>query len=244
MIQINIDRTTLIKFLSPLSKLGDKAVLRIGDQKIYTVMSSEDSNIILYASSKLIEQSNSARINVIDIKKFIAALDCFEEEMFFYLKDNYILCESQSLSGTYFKYHLVDDSIIKDTSISIEKISKLNFDTEFALNRKNLADIAKGSFFTADTNKIYLYTKDDCVFAELTDKEIQNTNSITFKVSDSFTGMPVKDLLTLNYEIFRNLTTLRCENVKVKINNENKVVMFNIIENNIELKYIISTLIK
>ena len=91
MIQINIDRTTLIKFLSPLSKLGDKAVLRIGDQKIYTVMSSEDSNIILYASSKLIEQSNSARINVIDIKKFIAALDCFVEEMFFYLKDNYIL---------------------------------------------------------------------------------------------------------------------------------------------------------
>lgn len=244
MIQINIDRVTLIKFLTPLSKLGDKAVLKIGNKKIYSLMSSEDSNIILYASSSLTEQEIVARINIIDIKKFIAALDCFEEEMFFYLKDNYILCESQSLTGTYFKYHLVDDSIIRDASISIEKISKLNFDTEFTINRKNLADIGKGSFFTADTNKIYLYTRDDCVYAELTDREIQNTNSITFKVSDNFTGTPVKELLALNYEIFRNLTTLRCESVKVKINNENKVVMFNIIENNIELKYIISTLIK
>ena len=51
-------------------------------------------------------------------------------------------------------------------------------------------------------------------------------------------------MLPLMLEIFRNLISLRCESVKVKINNENKVIMFCVTDNNVELKYIISTLVK
>lgn len=246
MIKIPVNKFTLIKFLSPVSRLGDKSVVKIYKNKIYTLTTSEDNNIILYASYLLAEEVSNEliRLNIADIKKFLRAVECFEEDLNFYLKDNHIYCETATLNGAYFKYHLVDDSIIKETPISIEKISSLNFDTEFNINNKKLAEISRGSTYAVDSQKIYLYTKDEAVFSELTDQTIQNIDSITLRISDSFTGQPIKTMLPLMLEVFRNLTNLRCESVKVKINNENKVIMFCVNDSNIELKYIISTLVK
>ena len=208
-------------------------------------MSSEDNTIILYATSISTEEvSDLIKINISDVKKLLRAVDCFEEELNFYLKDNHIFCETETLNGEYFKYHLVDDSIIKETPISVEKISNLNFDVEFDISSKKIAELARGSSYAADTHKIYFYTKDGAVYSELTDKEIQNIDSITFKIADSFTGQPLKGMLPLIMEVFRNLTSLKCEGVRVKINNEYKVIMFCVTDNNVELKYIVSTLVK
>lgn len=245
MIQLPIDKNNFVKFLSPISKLGDKAVIKFYKNKIYTITSSEDNNIILYASIS-IDQSveNLIRLNISDIKKLLRAIECFEENLTFYIKDNYILSETQSLNSSFFKYYLVDDSVIRETPISIDKISNLNFDTIFTIDSKKISEIARASMYAYSTNKIYLYTKENSVFCELTDHEIQNTDSITLRVSDTFTGAPLKDMLPLVYEIFRNLTSLKNENVKVKINNEYKIIMFVVNDTTVELKYIISTLIK
>lgn len=245
MTTLPIDKHSLIKFLSPLSRLGDKGVIRVHGNKMYTLMSSADTNIILYASASFNKNVDTLiRLNVADIKKLLRAIECFDEELIINIKDNHILCETESLNGAYFKYHLVDDSIIKDAPISIEKISKINFDTEFVIQSKKLTEISRGSAYACDTNKIYFYTKENAVYSELTDKEIQNIDSITLKISDSFEGQPIKGMLPLVFEVFRNLTSLRCDSVKVKINNEYKVIMFCVNENNVELKYIVSTLIK
>ncbi len=245
MIQIPIDKTNLVKFLSPVSKLSDKAVVKFYKNRMYTVTSSEDSNIILYASANLKENADTLiKLNISDVKKLLRAIECIDEELNFSLKDNYILSETQNLNGAYFKYHLVDDSVIKDVPISIDKISNLNFDTEFNIDSKKLSEVARASLYAYSTNKIYLYTKDESVFCELTDHEIQNTDSITLKLSDSFNGMPIKNMLPLVYEVFRNLTSLKSEIVKVKINSEYKVIMFIVSDTLVELKYIISTLIK
>ena len=246
MIKIPVSKNILIKFLSPVSRLGDKSVLKIFKNKIYTLTTSEDSNIILYASYTLEQEAASEllRLNIADIKKLLRAVECFDEDLNFYLKDNHIFCETVTLNGAYFKYHLVDDSIIRETPISIEKISSLNFDTEFIIPSKKLVEISRGSAYAVDSQKIYFYTKDDAVFSELTDQTIQNIDSITIRVSDSFTGQPIKTMLPLMLEVFRNLTYLKCENVKVKINNENKVIMFCVTDSNVDLKYIISTLVK
>lgn len=245
MIKLPIDKKTFIKFLSPVGRLGDKCVVKIYKNKLYTLTTSADNNIILYASSLFEgEEADLIRINIADIKKFLRAIECFEEDLNFYLKDNHIFCETANLNGAYFKYHLVDNSIIKETSVSIEKISSLNFDTEFNISSKRLAEIARGSTYAVDTQKIYLYTKDEAVYSELTDHTIQNIDSITFRIADNFIGTPIKNMLPLMLEVFRNLTTLKCESVKVKINNENKVIMFCVADANVELKYIISTLVK
>ena len=246
MIKLPIDKKVLIKFLGPVSRLGDKSVVKFYKNKIYTLMSSEDNNIILYATSTFsgTEINELVRLNLSDVKKLLRAVECFEEDLNFYLKDNHIYCETSTLNGEYFKHHLVDDSIIKETPISIEKISNLNFDIEFDINSKKLSELSRGSSYACDTHKIYFYTKDGAVYSELTDKEIQNIDSITFKISDSFVGQPIKGMLPLVLEVFRNLTNLKCESVKVKINNEYKVIMFCVTDYNVELKYIVSTLVK
>lgn len=246
MIKIPVNKLTLLKFLAPVSRLGDKSVVKLYKNKLYTLTTSDDNNIILYASHTLAESATAEiiRLNIADIKKFLRAVECFEEDLNFYLKNNHIYCETATLNGAYFKYHLVDDSIIKETPISVEKISNLNFDTEFSISNKKLAEISRGSSYAVDTQKIYLYTKDDAVFSELTDQTIQNIDSITLRISDTFTGQPIKNMLPIMLEIFRNLVSLKCESVRVKINNENKVIMFCVTDNNVELKYIISTLVK
>ena len=246
MIKIPVSKNTLIKFLSPVSRLGDKSVVKVYKNNIYTLTTSEDNNIILYASHSFTEDAvqNLIRLNLADVKKFLRAVECFEEDLSFYLKDNYIFCETANLNGAFFKYHLVDDSVIKETPISIEKISNLNFDTEFSISNKKLSEISRGSSYAVDTHKIYFYTKGEAVFSELTDQTIQNIDSITLRVADSFVGQPIKGMLPLMLEVFRNLTSLKCESVRVKINNENKVIMFCVNDSSVELKYIISTLVK
>ncbi len=246
MIKIPVNKNTLIKFLAPISRLGDKSVVKLYKNNIYTLTTSDDNNIILYASYTFNEESisNLIRLNIADVKKFLRAVECFEEDLNFYLKDNHIYCETSNLNGAYFKYYLVDDSIIKETPISIEKISNLNFDTEFNISSKKLSEISRGSSYAVDTHKIYFYTKEEAVFSELTDQTIQNIDSITLRVADSFVGQPIKGMLPLMLEVFRNLTSLKCESVRVKINNENKVIMFCVNDSNVELKYIISTLVK
>jgi len=245
-IKLPIDRKNITKFLGPVSRLGDKSVIKVYKNKMYTLMASSDSSIILYASATLLDSSikECIKLNIADVKKLLRAVECFEDDLVFYLKDNHIFCETVAQDGAFFKYHLVDNSIIKDAPISIEKISNLIFDTEFEINNKKLAEIARGSSYACDTTKIYFYTKDSAVYSELTDHTIQNIDSITLKIADTFIGQPVKGMLPLMLEVFRNLTSLKCENVKVKINNEYKVIMFCVNDNNVELKYIISTLIK
>lgn len=246
MIKLPIDKKTLLRFLGPVSRLGDKSVVKMYKDKIYTLATSDDNNIILYAAAAISDNTSAdvVRLNIADVKKFLRAVECFEEDLHFYLKNNHIYCETSELNGAYFKYHLVDDSIIKETPISVEKISNLNFDTEFNISNKKLSEISRGSSYAVDTQKIYFYTKDGAVFSELTDHTIQNIDSITLRVADTYVGQPIKGLLPLMLEIFRNLTSLKCENVKVKINNENKVIMFCVTDNSVELKYIISTLVK
>ena len=246
MIKIPINKQTLIKFLTPVSRLGDKSIVKLYKDTIYTLTTSADNNIILYASSNLGTEINQniIKLNIADVKKLIRAVDCFEEDLNFFLKDNHIYCETSDLTGACFKYHLVDDSIIKETPVSVEKISSLAFDTSFSISNKKLTEISRGSSYAADTQKIYFYTKNSAVFCELTDQTIQNIDSITLKMSDSYEGQPIKGMLPLMIEVFRNLTSLKCESVKVKINNENKVIMFCISEDNVDLKYIISTLVK
>lgn len=245
MIKLPISKDLFVKFLAPISRLGDKAVIKLYNNTMYTLAASEDNNIILYALAKTDASiDNATRLNIPDVKKLLRAIDCLDSNLIFTYKSNYILCETSELNGAYFKYHVVDDNVIKDAPISAEKISKLNFDTDFIIESKKLTEISRASSFAVDTKKIYLYTKDENVFCELADHETQNTDSITLKISDSFTGQPIKNMLPLVYEVFRNLTSLKCENVKVKINNEYKVIMFSIGDSVLELKYIISTLVK
>jgi len=146
--------------------------------------------------------------------------------------------------NTHFKYHLVDDTVVRECPIKIDKIAKLNFDTNFVITNPKIKQIMSGYAFATDLTKIYFYTKEGKVYAEINDKTLQNVDNISMKIADSYSGAEIDTPTPINTEVFKNLATCR-NDVNVKINNQFKVFIFqNKDDNDVELKYIVSALVK
>ena len=96
----------------------------------------------------------------------------------------------------------------------------------------------KGSTFASETNKIYFYTEGDSLMAELTDRARHNTDNFTLSLGKAnFKLEPI----ALNLDNLRLLSLLN-DDIRVKINTEYGVIVFDIEESNIKLRYIISAL--
>jgi hypothetical protein len=245
---IPIPKSFLERLLKPVNRLTESCILKTDNQGLYTICSSPDSTVILYARVKLPNDVETpVRLNLINVKKLLCGLDCLGSDGEFSIEytENNIKC-SNTLDGenTHFKYHLVDDSVIRECPVNINKISKLNFDTEFLVSSNKIKQIMAGYAFASDTTKIYFYSKDDGIYAEINDKTLSNVDNITLKVSNTFSGVEVTEAIPINTEVFKNLATCRTD-VKIKINNEYKVFVFqNKDDNDVELKYIVSALVK
>jgi len=246
---VPIPKTSLEKLLKPVNRLTESCVLRVEGSKLFTICTSVDNSVILYAKTDLPMDVNSVKLNIINIKKFMTGLDCLGDDGDFKLlyNENNIVCKSINEAtgeNTHFKYHVVDDNIIKESTVNQESIAKLNFDTTFELPLSKIKQIMSAYSFSTDVNKIYFYTKDDAVYADIDDKTMQNIDNVSLQVSNAFQGEPINTPLSLKIEVFKNLATSK-NPIKVKINNQFKVFIFQTQEDdNTELKYIISALVK
>jgi hypothetical protein len=244
---ISISKVFLERLLKPVNKITENCVLRIDKTGIYSICSSIDG-VILYARCEVENNSStSKRINLISIKKFLSGLECLgdENEFKFEFDSNVIKCSNKTGDNefTEFKYHLVDDSIIKECAVDIDKISNLNFDTEFTISAQKIRQLMQGYSFASDSNKIYFYTENSGVFSEINDKSLQNIDTIKIKICDSFIGDPIETSIPISTEIFRNLTSCK-DDIKVKLNKQFKVFVFQNKKIDIDLKYIVSALVK
>ncbi len=101
-----------------------------------------------------------------------------------------------------------------------------------------LNQIFKGSTFASETNKIYFYTEDGQLMAELTDRARHNTDNITIAIQKAdFDLNPTP----INFDNIRLLTSIN-KTFDISINTEYGVVVFDNLLANIKLKYIISSL--
>jgi hypothetical protein len=125
--------------------------------------------------------------------------------------------------------------------IKPEKINAFQYTTEFDLDAGRIQEILKGSVFAVDSNKMYLYTQDGTVFADLADLTAANTDSIGFKFAESFTGNPITKPMPLHLEAVRLLAGGKFNSIKVKLNTELSVVLFELIAENTTIKYILTT---
>ena len=241
---INLEKENFLqRFLIPVSKLTDNAVITIIDDEVNSVCASTDGSVVLLASLKLTNGScNNARLNLPDVKKFIRLLDCIEENnILLEFKNNHL---RHNTSNFKFNYHLFEDSYMQRCPVNQDKIKALKYDSTFLLTTNKFNDILKASSIATDSDKLYFYTRDNEVYAELNDYERQNINSITYKISDKFVGEPIKNVLPLNLESIRLLSGLKADTFVVKINNALKVTLFEIISDNINIKFVISALVK
>jgi len=229
------------QFLSPISRISEECSLSINPDSISTLVNDSTGAIILYGRIKTktgLDENQSITLNFKDLRKLIKIFDCIKEDDFqLKIDDNSSIIgyKSPSLS---FKLHLVLDSVIKKCTVSLDKISKLTFDSDFELTGDKIGEILKGSIFASTTDKVYFYTKDGAVFAELTDKATQAVDSITFSIANVYNGGDINTPLPFNMEILR-LISGKHDKVIVKLNNTYKILLFEICSPKVMFKYII-----
>jgi len=244
--EIAINRKQITnKFLNAVSKLTDKCVMNIKPESVQTLTNNDDGSVVLFgkldAKIDMAEDQKDLQLNIPDVKKLTRILNCLEDENIkLKINSNSLTYNSDNIK---FTYHLLEDGIIENSVISVDKINKLTFDCEFDLSSKKLSEILKSSTFTTESNKIYFFTKDNHVFAELTDKAINNLDSVTLMSAENFTGSEIKQVVPVSLEIFRLFAGFK-KSIKVKINTSLKVLMFDIEDKDLTLKYIVSALVK
>ena len=224
-----------LTFLDTVSKISDSAILNVKEDKLTSLVSSIDNTLILYCEYAIPSEFEDT-LNIPDIKKLARVLDTLDrDKVNLTINSNNIQYSGDSVK---FKYHLFEDGFLANPNLNLEKINKFDFDVEFDLDKPTLQQIFKGSNFTSETNKIYFYTEGEKLMAELTDRSRHNTDNFSLCLGDvDFTLQPTP----VNFDNIRLLSIIN-NNFSVKINTEYGVVIFEIKESDIKLKYIISAL--
>ena len=230
------NKAEFLKLLDAISKINDSGViLDIEESKISSLVSSIDNTLILCSEYKA-DLGFKDTINVPDVKKLRNVLDTIEDSnISLEINSNNLQYKG---SGVKFKYHLFEEGFITKPSINLDKINSFKFDVEFKLNKNTLQRLFKGSTFASETNKIYFYTESGNLMAELTDRARHNTDNFTLslgKIDLDLKPIPV------NLDNIRLLSIIN-EEFNVSINTEYGVVVFDIEDKDIKLKYIISAL--
>ena len=224
-----------LTFLDTVSKISDSAIFNVKEDKLTSLVSSIDNTLILYCEY-IIPSGFEDTLSIPDVKKLSRVLDTLNsDEVSLTINSNNI---EYSGSDVKFKYHLFEEGFLTNPNLNLEKINAFKFDIGFSLDKPTLQQIFKGSTFTSETNKIYFYTEGEKLMAELTDRARHNTDNFTICLGEAnFTLAPTP----VNFDNIRLLSIINNE-FKVKVNTEYGVVVFEIEDSDIKLKYIISTL--
>lgn len=241
--KISIQKDKLIDdFLSPVSKVTDITSILCNTDGT-TAICNNDSNIILFAKNTDLKTDEAFKLNIYEIKRFIRLLNCIDSDnVDLEVTSNTLNYKSDKLK---FKYHLAEDAMVPITKISTTKIAALTFDCKFLITSDKIQEILKFSSVVENVNKLYFTVSADTgVTAELTDQQLEQSDSISVNVVSEYEGKEVSTPLPINLDIFRLISSIKNENILVKINTEIKVLMFEIQIGNTTLKYIISSLVK
>jgi len=243
MIQINNISRFNNDFLGLLSKINDSICLKVDSDKMFAVTASNDNTIVVYSRYKQQQADITDRLtlNIPDISRLTRIFSCLSTDNVSINVDSN--CLSYKSTETRFKYYLLEDGILSSPAVSIDKIKKLSFDSSFNIAKDDVLKVIKGSSLTSQVDKLYFFTESNKVFAEVTDKEIANTDSYTQLISNTLTGNSF-DPLSINFEIFRMISSLKFTNVSVKVNTDVKVLLFEVDIEDTKHNFICSTYIK
>jgi hypothetical protein len=226
------------KFLHPISRINDLCTLVVEKDKIYNINRTADGNFSLYSVCDEIaveDYKDKTNLSFSEIKKFIKVFDCIPENAIdLIIHSNFVEYKS---GGTRFKFHLINDNIVRAPNYSIEKINSLTYNNEFNISLSAINTLIKSSTFITSSNKIYLTTDEGNVYAELDDKAKTNIDTFSTKISDHYKGSALNNPLGFNFDILRNISALKCPEILVRVNTDVGYVAFEIGDDNYKLKY-------
>lgn len=229
--------------LSPSSKLTDNLLLFVEvnkkDQKfLKTLTTSSDNSAILLSQCKF-NGDISNKLIIPEIKTFLRLFSNIEEELAtLTINDNQIFYEDKKFS---FKYFLLDEEYYTTKkSLNEEKLNALKYDNSFEITKNKFSEILKYNAIIPEAEKVYFFTKQNEVFAQLGDKQKPNINEITTTISDKYSGPSFVDSIPLNIQTLLLLTFNTNSVINVSVNTELKIVKFS----SDNLTYILSGLVK
>jgi hypothetical protein len=242
------DKKEFIKnFLYPISKISESAILDISKDTLSSTIATANNSVILnitnsiFTDGLLEDVQEVISLNCPDIKKLIKAVELAKDgDLSFFIENNNLKYENKEIR---FKYHLLDDGIIKKPKLVLSKVNDMEFNSSFFIGRNDIRELLKCSIFSVDSNKAYISSEEGCVFAELTDKTRNNIDTITVKLSDEMKGDDISNF-ALDFEIFRIIDSPNVKDILIKINTKIGVAMFEINNNYNKMIYIMSSLIK
>ncbi len=229
-------------FLNPVSNLNDLCILSLKGNELNSILASAYGTIVCKSSveveSDIIDE---VKLNIPDIKKLIRVLDIIPTaDVTLKINENSI---SYNENGYKFRFHLLDDGIIKQPNLNVEKVNKLNFETKFEVKENALSTLFKGSAFTTETTKVYIFEEEGKVLGELGDRSRHNSDNFVCNISDNIEGSSLTKPLPINFDSFRLISFNNGKEITFNINNEMGVLTCSFTKGNTSLIYIISALI-
>lgn len=226
------------KFLKPIGKVNDNAILRVQDKnKLTSLVSSPDGSLILHATYNIESDLDSDVLNVPDINRFAKVIGCISDDLIeLIIKNN---CITYKSSDVKFKYHMIEDGILSSPPIDVNKIKQLEFDLTFKLDQSIISNLLKGSTFTTETSKIYFTIENGFLFGKLTDLQKANVDEFAKQLTPTYTGT-IRKPLALDFEVIRMMASLKFCDVTVHINEANNVYLFNVKGDHYRMVYIAS----
>jgi hypothetical protein len=227
-------------FLGPVSNLNDVCILSIEGNSMSCTLASADATIVCKSTIEVDTDLDNVKLNLPDIKKMVRVLDIIPStEIELQINENNI---SYNKNGYKFKYHLLDDGIIKQPNLNVEKIKKLDFNTKFIVKENELNTLFKGSSFATETSKVYIFEEDGKINGELGDRSRHNTDNFICQLSDEFEGN-IEKPLPVNFDSFRLVSFSGSREVNFSANTDMGVITCNFKKGDAQLIYIISALI-
>jgi len=236
--QIRIkSKNEFLKFLDSISIINEACILSIQPNVCSVLSTVPDETIYVLGEYTDIEATFSGSLNVPNLKKLARVLeDINEQSIILDITNNSISYEDRNLR---FKYHLYDDNFLSKPALKAEKIKKFVFDVSFTLPKNALQTIIKNSAFSIGCKKVYLFTEDGLLKAEIVDREKHNMDSIALTLCDADYEL---DSIILNLDNLKLVSSMG-NDVKININTDIGISTIDATCNSIQLKYILTSLI-
>lgn len=240
--KINIpDKKDFIQnYIAPISTLNTVCCIDVKSNIARTICSTASNTICLIADTP-ISSDEERSLNIPDIRRLSGIFSVLKK------KDINLSVNTNNIKyddGEYkFSYHLLEDGMIKKTTINLDKVRSLNWDTTFSVDEQSLDILFKGTSFASGTNKVYFYTENNALMAELGDKTKHNVDSFITTLSPTFEGKEIVKPLPISLDTFRLISYNNATKIQFQINTQYGMLRLNVIKGAADLTYIMSALI-
>jgi len=242
-IQLN-KKDILNKIFDPLSSITENCILNITPTNINTTVYSKDIGIYLHIIyNNPINITEPIILNIGNINKLTKMINFINDDIIdIDINSNNIFFDTDKVK---FKYHLLDDNVIIKPKINIESAKNYKYDCEFNIITDKMNSLIKASSIASKNNKLYFWTKEGKVFAEINDYTQSNIDSISININDSYIGSEIINPIPYKFEIIKVISQLyKVANINCKFNFDKQFMLMSINGADYSLTYLIQGMTK